>query len=572
MNETQRHHIACLALVALCTLTACATSHARRDARLSWDGKIVLPRPTVCDHTYAITDDLIWQEMQNPHTTVSTRDTLNTRVDEIISPEIVTGGAIKPCWKTSYENHQSLPRVPTDPPQAPGYDLFYAEFDDQGERTDVAHDRIPFAQSQVALIESRLGSLMEEEAGAGGGLNVVLFTHGWHGNADATNDYSIWFKAILEQITEVERTSRRTVCWSSRQQLIAGVDSFERQNQLHQKQALYACSPKESEGAFKERRTVGIEIAWRGDSEVVPLFSWANFWDRKGAAQTAARGAVVDLVARLHKFYLVHSCHNGKPHTEADKVSCDAVHLLTIGHSFGALIDYHSLSDDLATGVLADGAGRAYGFGDMTVLLNPAFEGERESTLIDASINHPPYPSEKVAERSEQQQEVGRWPSAAQMPTLVTLQSQGDWATHYAFPAARFVTGAFENTTGKNEYSRSLHASGWVDYYFTHSLVDAPENGKDECLPRDQPLDWYCPFDLEGESNVVHPLSLSKASRHDWPAFAPLWTVQVQKSIMKDHDDISNPAIVRFIGLLFRAAYEQEEIMSEHPSPVPHTQ
>ena len=27
---------------------------------------------------------------------------------------------------------------------------------------------------------------------------------------------------------------------------------------------------------------------------------------------------------------------------------------------------------------------------------------------------------------------------------------------------------------------------------------------------------------------------------------------------MKDHDDISNPTIVRFIAQLFRAAYEQE--------------
>jgi hypothetical protein len=554
----------------LCALAACATNHARREAALSWKGNAVGDRPAVCDHTYAVTDDLIWQEMQNPKTSVSSRKDLNHHVERIISPELK--GDMASCWKASYENHQNLPRVATDPAQAPPYDLFYAEFDDQGERTDVAHDGVAFDRSQVALIESGLESLLKEEAspGLGGGLNIVVFTHGWHGNADAANDYSIWFKAILEQIGELERSSRRTFCWSSSRQLKTESDSAERQNVLHQKRAFYACTPQESEGAFKERRTVGIEIAWRGDSEAVPLLTGANFWDRKGAAQTAARGAVNDLMARLHKFYLMNSCHYGQSDAGPKRPACDAIHLLTIGHSFGALIDYHSLSDDLATGVLADAHGRAYGFGDMTILLNPAFEGERERTLIEASMHHDAYPNPQVAEKSEQSQEQGRWPSMAQMPTLVTLQSEGDWATHYAFPTARFFTSIFENTTGAKEYYHSMHASGWIEDYYSHRLVAGPDNSKDSCIYQDGHQDWYCPFDLEHETEAVHPVTLSKAGSSAWPPFAPLWTVQVQQSIMSDHDDISNPAIVRFIGLLFRAAYEQEEVLSEHP--VPHTQ
>jgi hypothetical protein len=567
----RRRRIQSIVVIASFAVAACATNHAHRSAALSWDGKTVYARPTNCDQPYAVTDDLIWQEMQNSQTSVSSRKDLNRRVEAIITPEL-GGGPTDRCWRTSYEDHQGLTRSAGNPLKTPGYDLLYAEFDDQGERTDVAHDGVDFDKSQVALIEARLGSMLQEEASPerGGGLNIVLFTHGWHGNADAADDYSIWFKAILEQIAELEANSRRKVCWSSGQQLKLGTNSVDTQTQLNKKRAFYSCSQRESQGAFKERRTVGIEVAWRGDSEVIPGLTWANFWDRKGAAQSAARGAINDLMARLHKFYQANSCRETRANAESEKPSCDTVHLLTIGHSFGALIDYHSLSDDMATGVLADGHGRAYGFGDMTVLLNPAFEGVRESTLIDASIHHPSYPNVKLAEQSEKQQEAGKWPSAAQMPTLVTMQSEGDWATHYAFPVARFFTGVFENTTGANEYSRSMQASGWIDYYQTHHLVAGPDNGKDACTYQDDQLDWYCPFDLERENTVVHPLTLYKETSHDWPAFAPLWTIKVQKSIMKNHDDISNPAVVRFIGLLFRAAYEQEEIMGERP--VAHTQ
>ena len=562
-----------LLAIGLIGLAACATNHAHRSAQLSWDGTTIFARPPACNQPYAVTDDLIWQEMQNPQTSVSSRAELNSRVESIISPQLGSGPTDR-CWRASYEDHHDLARGVGGPARAPAYDLLYAEFDDQGERTDVAHDGVKFERSEVALIESRLEELMKSESdpSVGGGLNIVLFTHGWHGSADAASNYSVWFKAILEQITDLERTSRKKVCWSSGQQLKRGTESTDIKNKANAQQASYSCTPKDSEGAFTERRTVGIEIAWRGDSEIVPGLTWANFWDRKGAAQSAARGAVNDLMARLHKFYLAHSCRYIRSQTTAGTPApaCDVVHLLTIGHSFGALIDYHSLSDDMATGVLADGRGRAYGFGDMTVLLNPAFEGERETTLIEASIHHPPYPNEKVAERSEQLQEVGLWPSAAQMPTLVTLQSEGDWATHYAFPAARFFTSVFENTSGVDEYSRSMQATGWVKYFQTHHLVAGPPNGKDTCTYDGQVLDWYCPFDLKGESGVIHPLTLYKEASHDFPSFAPLWTVKVQKSIMKDHDDISNPAVVRFIGLLFRAAYEQEEIRGAHP--VAHTQ
>lgn len=182
----------------LFTLVGCATNDPQRSSLLSWDGQAAYSRPSVCDKPYANTDALIWREMQDKHTSVDSRERLNDRVAQLITPDLKNPSERAPCWETAYENHQNLPAPDADVGskliQAPGYDLLYAEFDDQGERTDVslthAAFHAAFEKSEVALIESQLDALVKQETSAGGGLNVVLFTHGWHGNADATKTNS----------------------------------------------------------------------------------------------------------------------------------------------------------------------------------------------------------------------------------------------------------------------------------------------------------------------------------------------------------------------------------------------
>jgi hypothetical protein len=559
----------CLSLM----FSSCATNKALRKASIAWDGSTVHPRPPECDSVYANTDGLIWKELNNPNTSVDSREKLNRNVDNVIAPGLNDPNSETwKCWMTSYEDHQHLPPSPTSEASAVAadhaYDLLVAEFDDQGERTDVSMDHVGFEKSEVALIEARLGQLLSEEVNPrkNGGLNIVVFTHGWHGNASATNDYSIWFKSILEQVTSLEATSRRAVCHSNRQSLAATPDSAV-QVRLRDRLASYTCpssGPKDTR-EFANRRTVGIEIAWRGDSEDIPVLVYGNFWDRKSAAQILVRGAVHDLMARLHKFYLSHSCHGADTSTTPGGESCDAVHLLTVGHSFGALIDYAELNDDLSTGILGDSKSRAYGFGDLTVLLNPAFEGERETTLIEAGATRPPYPTEPESSDKSPQSDTRKWPPSAQMPMLVTLQSKGDWATHYAFPFARFFTGFFENTPGAGEYSRSLQAVGWVEPYNTHELDPGKAGAKDNCDFAGGPQNWFCPFDLDHEGTQAHPLTLKWQSKIDRPPYFPLWTVSVDRSIMRNHDDISNPVVIRFVAQMFRAAYEQEELLHESP-------
>lgn len=558
-----------LGLALLVALVGCATNDPQRNASFAWNGQSILPRDDVCGRVYADTDALIWQEMRNPGSSVHSRNELNAKIAKMIHPALsdVNDPASR-CWRTSYENHQGLPAPAKKSADfngpVPGYDLLIAEFDDQGEQTDVSRGRAIFEKSEVSLIEAQLEAIVREEIPRGGGINLVLFTHGWHGSAAATDAYSIWFKSILDQITYFEGSSRRSVCHLNHPNAGAGL-SIEQRTKLAARREEYACSSAEPSDnrPFAERRTVGIEISWRGDSEIIPLLTWANFWDRKGAAQTVAKGAIHDLMARLHNFYVAHSCHARTISLSPNGEPCDAVHLLTIGHSFGALIDYHALVGDLSTGLLGDHDGRAYGFGDLTVLLNPAFEGERELALVNAATHRAPYPSGLDGQGAERARAAASGLSRAQLPTLVTLQSRGDWATHYAFPAARFFTSVFENTPGAGEYERSLEAAGWVEDYRTLSLAPGKDGDKDNCDVTGRHPVWYCPFDSLHDATGANPVVLQWVGAAGLPDYLPLWSVAVDKSIMRDHDDISDPAIVRFVARLFRTAYEQEDFLHE---------
>jgi len=235
-----------VALGLLLALGACASNDPWRDAGLAWNGQEVKPRPSECDRPYADTDALIWREMQNPNTSESSRSQLTKNVNKIIRPQLGDRqNPIYPCWRVSYENHQGLP-LPSQSlgagPLPQPYDLLIAEFDDQGERTDVSRGKAEFANSEVALIEAQLDGLIKKETARGGGVNIIVFTHGWHGSAVATDDYSIWLKSILQQIAYLERASRRSTCRSGGQHL-KNTDNPAEQAAIQARMKEYGCPP-----------------------------------------------------------------------------------------------------------------------------------------------------------------------------------------------------------------------------------------------------------------------------------------------------------------------------------------
>jgi hypothetical protein len=469
------------------------------------------------------------------------------------------------CWRSAYERHDD-------------YDVYYAEFDDAGQAADVARNPThPFENTELYLIEKSILTALNQDPNAG--LNIVVFTHGWHGNAGAEDSYSIEFKAVLESIYERE--------------------------QLYVNAA--ATAPGAPGAPARPRHTVlGIEVAWRGDSlkTGLSLLDDTNVWDRKSAAEVLSTGAVQELFAFLNQVYQDNSCHTAADGSGSVSLSapaahpvavnnaarmharCNRVHLLSIGHSFGALINFRALTPRLESGLNVDACNRVYGFGDMTILLNPAFEGARYRALFKNAQNRPrlmgPYYGDTAGPADYVEKQFGNtcgWPAdperrKVQIPSIVTLQSTGDWATGKVFPLFRHATTAFAKTLSEEEVVDKNRAIGWVPDFLTHKLTLLPNPSNDSGATGDQCVGdatSYCPFPPNGKiapvsdtapGTALHPVQLSWAPQIQsgaLPNYMPLWAVAVAPQIMKDHDDFWNPEVVRLISLLFFDAYEQTE-------------
>jgi hypothetical protein len=519
------------------SFVGCQTNEPRRKATLD---AVNLAQTQGCRDYYASLDQKIWKQLNDKDADDGARSAfLNRTSDEIRQSN-------SKCWDSSYEPHPG-----GDPSLSQPYDLFVAEFDDQGMPADRAAHALPFNQSQIYLIETQLRKILAEEEARNGGVNLVVFTHGWHGNASASDNYSIGFKAILQKITQVE-----------------------------------AASPLRKSVNVIPRRTVGVEIAWRGDSFLHPGIPFiansqnaANIWDRKRAAETIAKGAIHDLLEFLNDFYLSNSCGDEASASAPPETGCDRVHMLALGHSFGALITFSTLIGRIERGLNAGCDRRAYAFGDLTVLLNPAFEGSRYAPVFESALHHRDTfghfpggtePDDVCASKlatdapSDGAQQV-------QLPVMVTLQSAGDTATQKFFPAFKFITTPFTNTIFPGETTNERTAAGWVAQFRTHQLGLQTSSAQNVCYQGSADPKWYCPRGWETTSTkpVLDP-SVALVDQHQvlqWtgihdgsmPQYMPIWSVLVSTSIMANHDDIWNPRIVALIAELFRDAFEQAD-------------
>lgn len=162
---------------------------------------------------------------------------------------------------------------------------------------------------------------------------------------------------------------------------------------------------------YGDKRTVlGIYVGWRGQSVSVPGLSKLTFWERKTTAQSVDDGAVFELFRKLAN------------HRERFPRS----RLVLIGHSFGAAVTYASVShsimdqiiddpyDDSDPGYSTRNRSKRW---DMVVLLNPAFEAMQLRPHFEMARSRPYLQN--------------------QLPHLVVITAQADWATRVAFPVGR---------------------------------------------------------------------------------------------------------------------------------------
>lgn len=374
-------------LTTLAALAGCAASGPFRSAAAD---KVTSSVEQTCRELYLSTDVAIRDISTKFSASNDDRNAFLVRMQRQIRD---TPASLRTCWQTAHERHIA-------------YDLYYAEFDDAGQAADIARGAT-YNESELHLIERSILQVLEDKSGTG--LNIVVFTHGWHGTARADDSYSIEFKAVLQDIAAREEAYVAT---------LDGLTAARR----------------------RPHRIFGIEVAWRGDSFLNPAIPFvsgsknaANVWDRKLAAETIATGAVQELFAFLNQSYLDNSCQGTKANS-ATEDQCDRVHLIAIGHSFGALIDFRSLTARLESGLNVDPCARVYGFGDMTILINPAFEGARYRALFNSGANRPtlvgaPYFGDPILEAQCPPSTSTPVSDEIQIPTIVTLQSLGDSAT-----------------------------------------------------------------------------------------------------------------------------------------------
>jgi len=285
----------------------------------------------------------------------------------------------------------------------PDFALAFVEFDDQGTLPNPA---------QLDSAES----LILEEAGGeqGPGAVVVVFVHGWRHNASVCDENVVCFREVL-----------------------TGLDNLER---------LQAAA-----SGYEPRRVVGVYLGWRGLSAKMPGPREFTFYKRKAAAHRIGEGDVLEVFLRLEEV--------------RDRLNANAnrSRLVIVAHSFGGAMVYSALSSLFEERMANTPAGvPVQGVGDLVVLINPAFEAARYTSIHEMSSAR--------AEHATQQ-------SAA----LVVVTSESDSATRKFFRLGRKLATLFVRGLTKEEKQQTRTAVGHYEPYRTHWMEPASSRG--ELLP-----------------------------------------------------------------------------------------
>ncbi len=316
----------------------------------------------------------------------------------------------------------TLQQVPTD---RSNYLLGFIEFDDQGQLWD---------RKQMSAVLDQLTTEATSHD-----LLMVVFVHGWkHSAAPGDGNIETFRKVLARLARDQDLISQQT--------------------------------------NRPARRVAGVYLGWRGGSVTVPWVGNLTFWERKNTAQKVGHGGVTEVLTRLEQL-------------KRDKATTgsNGTRLVVVGHSFGGAVVHTALTQILegrfVRGVGPDGVqGDVEGFGNLVVLINPAFEANQFMPLSDMAAARGTY-------------------FKSQLPLEAILTSEADYATRYAFPAGRRLSTLFENTHQRSRWNAAtrqeeslsedqanVSAVGHFQAYRTHRLYpikDAERGNTPEMASQD---------------------------------------------------------------------------------------
>lgn len=380
---------------------------------------------------------------------------------------------------------------------APGekdeYLLGFVEYDDQGQLRD--------RKQMHAMLDESLKIAIADD------ILLITFVHGWHHSAKPGDGNIESFRKMLSEVSKME-----------------GLGS-------------------KQQGRVK-RKIIGLYVGWRGDSISIPYVNGITFWDRKNTAHDVGQQGVTELLMRLEEIV------NIKTGIEEENPPPKTSRLVVIGHSFGGAIVYSSLQKVLADRFIDSRQGKTFqddakGFGDLVVLVNPAFEAIRFASLYDLS------------------QEGCRRFFNTQLPKLVILTSESDNATKYAFPAGRFFSTLFEShltldrhycskpgkhgiqTMQISEGEADRNTVGHFSPYLTHRLNPTTTEivREDNFQIKQIQTTWA----ERVNSGAVDFAGSRLVSLGRTTPLNPYLNIQVDKELINDHNDIWRAQIVAFI-------------------------
>lgn len=373
---------------------------------------------------------------------------------------------------------------------ASAYMLGFIEFDEQGQL---------WKREQMYRVSDEFNKI----AGRNDVL-IVVFVHGWKHNAKAGDSNISEFRKALQKLSKTESLNSKKF-------------------------------------GFTKRKILGLYLGWRGESINVDYLNNITFWDRKNTAHKVGQRGVTEPLLKMEEIINVKQ-------GIADRDKKPSVsHLIIVGHSFGGAVVFASLQQVLNDRYLDSHSGKTYqdgptGFGDLVVLVNPAFEAMRYATLYDIS-----------------QQYCRRYPG--QMPTLVTLTSEADWATKYTFPLGRFFSTLFETHSslkrnycteqGKkpfdlDEEEADRNTIGHFEPFITHKLL--PNSGAGKDLSRFSYRALRSNWLAQKPENTLYFTSTHLVHLGKTRPRNPFLNIQVSKQLIPDHNNIWGDDIVQFIS------------------------
>ncbi len=380
---------------------------------------------------------------------------------------------------------------PADPDA--DYSLAFIEFDDQGQLYD---------RKQLAYLTDDFSARATHD-----NLLIVTFVHGWQHNAQPDDIYLIKFHKILARLSKLEAQAAR-------------------------------------KNKRKKRQIAGVYLGWRGRSLDIPLLNTTTFWERKNTAHKIGRGGVAEVFSKLEEIRNIRNSIDKSEVENNSTASIDKTRLVILGHSFGGAIVYTALSQIFMerfvqtkgpVGVSSD----AIGFGDLVVLLNPAFEATRFLNL------------------SLMANERGTY-FDSQLPILAAMTSEADWATKYAFWFGRVVSTLFDNYRSISyinqvtKEEKTIHegvadrsAIGHFTPIQTHYLRAKPKHQNELGMVVFQRVQKGWATDQPGE-DIEFKHSILHRNKESVP-HNPYLIIQVDKKIIPNHSDVLNDAVEDFL-------------------------